>query len=130
MIFKAKITKISQKDDINSLEFCAGELKLKMLALEIPASLQISQDVGLGFKSSDVIIALNSLENCSLSNEIKAKIIRLDTGEILSVVRLENSEGIFESIITTASAKRLNLSENLSVFCYIKATALYISEIL
>ena len=103
-----------------------------MVSLEIPANLSINSRVKLGFKSSEVILSLEKLQNCSLSNEIGCIIQNITIGEILSVVNLKalNSDDIFESIITTASAKRLNLSQNLQIYAYIKATSLFIDEVL
>ena len=77
-------------------------------------------------------MSLEKLKNCSLSNEIGCIIHNITIGEILSVVNLKalNSDDIFESIITTTSAKRLNLSQNLQIYAYIKATSLFIDEVL
>lgn len=131
-MIEAKVEEINEFKGINALKFGAKFGKLTMVSLEIPANLSINSRVKLGFKSSEVILSLEKLQNCSLSNEIGCIIQNITIGEILSVVNLKalNSDDIFESIITTASAKRLNLSQNLQIYAYIKATSLFIDEVL
>lgn len=131
-MIEAKVEEINEFKGINALKFGAKFGKLTMVSLEIPTNLSINSRVKLGFKSSEVILSLEKLQNCSLSNEIGCIIQNIVVGEILSVVNLKalNSDDIFESIITTASAKRLNLSQNLQIYAYIKATSLFIDEVL
>lgn len=131
-MIEAKLEEINEFKGINALKFGAKFGKLTMVSLEIPTNLSINSRVKLGFKSSEVILSLEKLKNCSLSNEIGCIIQNIAVGEILSVVNLKalNSDDIFESIITTASAKRLNLSQNLQIYAYIKATSLFIDEVL
>ena len=131
-MIEAKLEEINEFKGINALKFGAKFGKLTMVSLEIPTNLSINSRVKLGFKSSEVILSLEKLQNCSLSNEIGCIIQNITIGEILSVVNLKalNSDDIFESIITTASAKRLNLSQNLQIYAYIKATSLFIDEVL
>lgn len=131
-MIEAKLEEINEFKGVCSLKFETKFTKLTMVSLEIPANLSINSLVKLGFKSSEVILSLEKLQNCSLSNEIGCIIQNIAVGEILSVVNLKalNSDDIFESIITTASAKRLNLSQNLQIYAYIKATSLFIDEVL
>ena len=131
-MIEAKVCEINEFKGISSLKFATEFGKLTMVSLEIPANLSINSRVKVGFKSSEVILSLEKLQNCSLSNEIGCVIQNIAIGEILSVVKLKalNSDDIFESIITSASAKRLNLSQNLQIYAYIKATSLYVDEVL
>ena len=131
-MIEAKVCEINEFKGISSLKFATEFGKLTMVSLEIPANLSLNSRVKVGFKSSEVILSLEKLQNCSLSNEIGCIIQNIAIGEILSVVKLKalNSNDIFESIITSASAKRLNLSQNLQIYAYIKATSLYVDEVL
>ena len=131
-MIEAKVCEINEFKGISSLKFATEFGKLTMVSLEIPANLSLNSRVKVGFKSSEVILSLEKLQNCSLSNEIGCIIQNIAIGEILSVVKLKalNSDDIFESIITSASAKRLNLSQNLQIYAYIKATSLYVDEVL
>lgn len=129
-MIKAEISAITSNDGVTLFEFCNQNLKLKMLGLENLQGLKIGDSVRLNFKSSDVVIAAAPLKNCSLSNEIKAQISGVSVGQIVSVLHLKSLDlkpnFEFESIISTASFRRLNLTVNLQIYAYIKATSLYI----
>ena len=98
-----------------------------MLSLENMQNLKIGDEVRLGFKSSDVFVATSPLLNCSVSNEIKVRISDIQKGEITSSLHLNAGKFEFESIISTASLKRLNLAPGDQIYAYVKATSLYIA---
>ena len=126
-MIKAKISAIDENDGVSVFEFNAANLSLKMLSLENLQNLKIGDEVQLNFKSSDVFVATSPLLNCSVSNEIKVRISDIQKGEITSSLHLNAGEFEFESIITTASLKRLNLSLGDQIYAYVKATSLYIA---
>ncbi len=126
-MIKAKISAIEQNDGVSVFEFSAENLSLKMLSLENLQNLKIGDEVWLNFKSSDVFVATSPLLNCSVSNEIKAQISDIQKGQITSSLHLNADEFEFESIITTASLKRLNLAPGDQIYAYVKATSLYIA---
>ena len=126
-MIKAKISAIEQNDGVSVFEFRAENLSLKMLSLENLQNLKIGDEVWLNFKSSDVFVATSPLLNCSVSNEIKAKISDIQKGEITSSLHLNAGEFEFESIISTSSLKRLNLAPGDQIYAYVKATSLYIA---
>jgi len=126
-VIKAKISAIDENDGVSVFEFNAANLSLKMLSLENLQNLKIGDEVRLNFKSSDVFVATSPLLNCSVSNEIKAQISSIQKGQITSSLHLNAGEFEFESIITTASLKRLNLSLGDQIYAYVKATSLYIA---
>ncbi len=126
-MIKAKISAIEQNDGVSVFEFSAENLSLKMLSLENLQNLKIGDEVWLGFKSSDVFVATSALLNCSVSNEIKAQISDIQRGQITSSLHLNAGKFEFESIISTASLKRLNLAPGDQIYAYVKATSLYIA---
>ena len=126
-MIKAKISAIEQNDGVSVFEFSAENLSLKMLSLENLQNLKIGDEVWLGFKSSDVFVATSALLNCSVSNEIKAQISDIQKGQITSSLHLNAGKFEFESIISTASLKRLNLAPGDQIYAYVKATSLYIA---
>ena len=126
-MIKAKISAIEQNDGVSVFEFSAENLSLKMLSLENLQNLKIGDEVRLNFKSSDVFVATSPLLNCSVSNEIKAQISSIQKGQITSSLHLNAGKFEFESIITTASLKRLNLAPGDQIYAYVKATSLYIA---
>nr|WP_314564640.1 TOBE domain-containing protein [uncultured Campylobacter sp.] len=126
-MIKAKISAIEQNDGVSVFEFSAENLSLKMLSLENLQNLKIGDEVWLNFKSSDVFVATSPLLNCSVSNEIKAQISDIKKGQITSSLHLNAGKFEFESIISTASLKRLNLTPGDQIYAYVKATSLYIA---
>ena len=126
-MIKAKISAIEQNDGVSVFEFSAENLSLKMLSLENLQNLKIGDEVRLNFKSSDVFVATSPLLNCSVSNEIKVRISDIQKGEITSSLHLNAGKFEFESIISTASLKRLNLAPGDQIYAYVKATSLYIA---
>ena len=126
-MIKAKISAIEQNDGVSVFEFSAENLSLKMLSLENLQNLKIGDEVWLNFKSSDVFVATSPLLNCSVSNEIKAQISDIQKGQITSSLHLNAGKFEFESIISTASLKRLNLAPGDQIYAYVKATSLYIA---
>ena len=126
-MIKAKISAIEQNDGVSVFEFSAENLSLKMLSLENLQNLKIGDEVWLNFKSSDVFVATSPLLNCSVSNEIKAEISDIQKGQITSSLHLNAGEFEFESIISTSSLRRLNLTPGDQIYAYVKATSLYIA---
>ena len=126
-MIKAQISAIEQNDGVSVFEFSAENLSLKMLSLENLQNLKIGDEVRLNFKSSDVFVATSPLLNCSVSNEIKAQISDIQRGQITSSLHLNAGKFEFESIISTASLKRLNLAPGDQIYAYVKATSLYIA---
>lgn len=126
-MIKAKISAIEQTGGVSVFEFSTENLSLKMLSLENLQNLKIGDEVRLGFKNSDVFVATSPLLNCSVSNEIKAEISNIQKGQITSSLHLNAGKFEFESIISTASLKRLNLAPGDQIYAYVKATSLYIA---
>ena len=128
-MIKAKIVQISSKDGVSFFELECLDLgtNLYMLALNEASKFALDDEIDLGFKSSDVILAKDKLSNSSLENELKCVIEAINFGEILSVVSLKCGEIYFEAIISNHALKTMNVGENDEVFAYIKSTSIHIS---
>ena len=128
-MIRAKIVGILTKDDVNLFELKGLNLEanLFMLVLNEASKFALNDEIDLGFKSSDVILAKNKLNNSSLENELKCVIEAINFGEILSVISLKCGEIYFEAIISNHALKTMNIGENDEVFAYIKSTSIHIS---
>ena len=128
-MIRAKIVRILTKDDVSLFELKGLNLEanLFMLVLNEASKFALDDEIGLGFKSSDVVLAKDKLSNNSLENELKCVIEAVNFGEVLSVVGLKCDHISFEAIISNHALKALNLSKNDSVFAYIKSTSIHIS---
>lgn len=119
---KTKVTKIITKDDLSLVEF----VDFSMLSLAV--NLEIDDEVLISFKPSSVAISKGNLGLLSYSNQIKTNIINLEIGEILTSVRAKFQSFEIESIISSKSAKRLNLKQDDEVTLLIKATDIFLKE--
>ncbi|WP_103579444.1 molybdopterin-binding protein [Campylobacter concisus] len=128
-MIKAKIVRILAKDDVSLFELKGLNLEanLFMLVLNEASKFALNDEIGLGFKSSDVVLAKNKLDTSSLENELKCMVEAINFGEVLSVVGLKCDQISFEAIISNNALKALNLNKNDSVFAYIKSTSIHIS---
>ncbi len=128
-MIRAKIVGILTKDDVNLFELKGLNLEanLFMLVLNEASKFALDDEISLGFKSSDVVLAKNKLDASSLENELKCVVQAINFGEVLSIVGLKCDQIHFETIISNHALKALNLSKNDSVFAYIKSTSIHIS---
>ena len=118
-MIRARINEILQKDDIHSVGFIAGGIKLRGVFLQLSSELKVGSEVYAGFKSTDVRV--------SSENEIHGKITSLSLGEILCTLRFEGKIS-FDVLISAHCAQELALREGDEVFAYISATAIYIEK--
>ncbi|WP_149716530.1 molybdopterin-binding protein [Campylobacter concisus] len=128
-MIRAKIVGILTKDDVSLFELKGLNLEanLFMLVLNEASKFALNDEIDLGFKSSDVILAKDKLDASSLENELKCVIEAINFGEILSVISLKCGEIYFEAIISNHALKTMNVGENDEVFAYIKSTSIHIS---
>lgn len=120
---KAKLIEIKNKDDINLLIFkCKNDI-IKVVTLEINFDID---EANLFFKPTMVSI---SKEKCktSIENNLKAKIKKIEKGEIFSNIYCEYDNKEIEVILLNESVKKLNLNINDEVFLMIRASEIGVS---
>lgn len=122
----AKVVKIITKDNLSFIKFESFEKEFSMLSLSV--SLDINDEVIISFKPSSVAIAKGNLGLLSYSNQIKTNISNLEIGEILTSIKANFYDFKLESLISTNSAKRLNLELNDEITMLIKATDVFVKE--
>ncbi len=132
----ATVKNIESVDDLNIVTFiCNGET-LKMMSLDLNDSIQIGKRVALACKPTSVALAKPTMDHkaffemLSYANQIKVNISSMDVGLLLSSVKLQFGDFTLESIITTASVKRMNLNAKDELLALIKANELSIQEVL
>ncbi|MFK5938178.1 MAG: TOBE domain-containing protein [Sulfurimonas sp.] len=127
---KASVTEIQSVDNLNIVTFKANNHMLKMMSLDLSGELVVDTNVSLSFKPTTVAIAKNISGDLSFSNQLQVKIISMEVGQLLSSLKLGFDEYTLESIITTASVKRMNLKVGESVIALIKSSDLSIGSVL
>ena len=132
----ATIEKIESVDNLNIVTFVCNDQRLKMMSLDLNDNIQIGKRVVLGCKPTSVALAKPTIkqqefsEMLSYANQINVNIASMDVGKLLSSLKLNFGDFVLESIITTASLKRMKLNENDELLALIKANELSIQEVL
>jgi len=128
--FTAKITKIQNVDNLNIVNFDLGGQGLSMMSLDIHKGLKVGSCVELTSKPTHIAIAKEFSGNISYSNQLKAKVVDITNGELLSSIKLIIGDTDCESVITKNSSIRMNLQKDDDVILFIKASELSIKGIL
>jgi molybdopterin-binding protein len=127
---KAIVSNIQSVGSLNIVQFDYTGIILTMMGLELP-NIKIGSKVILSVKPTHIAIAKDFEGNISLSNIIKAKIKELNNGKLLSSMVLKIKEQTtMQSIITYNSSKRMDLKVADEVVMLIKASDLFIKEVL
>ena len=125
---KANVTEIQSVENLNIVTFKVNNHSLKMISLDLSNALVVDSTAMLLFKPTTVAIAKNISGELSFSNQIKVKIVSMEVGELLASLKLSFDKYTLESIITTASVKRMDLKVGESVIALIKSSDLSIGS--
>ena len=126
----ATIKDIRNVDNLNIVEFGFYNHTLKMVSLNLNKEITLNKKVKLSIKPTNILIAKNLQGEISISNQLKAKIVKVENGERLSSILLKVEDTILESIITVDSSKNMNLVKDEEVLILIKASDLFIQEVI
>jgi len=126
----AKITKIQSVENLNIINFDFNSQNLTMMSLDLDEKVKIGSEVILNAKPTHIAIAKEFSGDISYSNQLDAKIVEVNNGELLSSIKLSTGDATCESIITKNSSIRMELNVGDAVTLFIKANELSIKEIL
>jgi len=115
--FVATVKSIESTQNLNIVKFNFFDEILTMMSLELNEKIKIDSKVELSLKATHITIAKNLKGIISDSNQLKAKIISINNGKLLSSVKLSLYDTTLESIITQKSSKQMNLKigDNVSI---------------
>ena len=125
----ANVKQIETVDTLNIVTFDFFGNDLKMMSLELSNEVQVGVKALLGIKPTSIIIAKDLTGRISFSNKLQGKIVSIDTGVLLSNVKIKIANSIFESIITKQTSKNMDLNVEDEVTIFIKASELSIVEV-
>ena len=128
--FIAFVSEINSLDSLNIVKFEFSGQVLSMMSLDLDDKVKVGAKVELTTKPSLIAIAKEFSGVLSYSNQLKAQIISIDNGVLLSSIKLQIEEFVFESIITLDSTKKMNLNVGDEVTAFIKASELSILRVL
>ena len=124
----ATITDIESEGILHIVSFNASGYSLKMMSLELDRELKVGTKVLLSVKATAVAIAKDISGVLSYSNQLAMEIESIESGTLLSSLRLSNGSFTLDSIITKASQERMSLTPQESVTALIKSSDLSIMK--
>jgi len=126
----AVVTHIEGEQNLHIISFDYEGVSLKMMGLDLPKGLHVNAHVTLGIKPSHVAIAKNLKGELSYSNQLPATIVSIENGKLLSNILLHVNGNEVQSFITLSSSVRMNLQAGDAVTLLIKASELFVLEVL
>lgn len=126
----AVVTRIEGEQNLHIISFDYEGINLKMMGLDLPKGLHVNAHVMLGIKPSHVAIAKNLSGELSYSNQLPATIVSIENGKLLSSILLHVNGNEVQSFITLSSSARMNLQKNDEVTLLLKASELFVLEVL
>jgi len=130
----AEILTIENLENLNLLHAQTQRDKLTMMSLELNPSITQGSIVKLAIKPTNIMLANENsaidATKLSCENMLNATITQIEKGTLLCSVTLEYLQNTFEAIITLNAANAMKLQEGQNVTMLIKASDLYIQEIL
>lgn len=127
---KALVTNIDNVDKLNIVYFDFFGESLSMVSLDLDESIQVGTRIELTVKPIHITIAKEFSGMLSYANQIPAKIVTIENGQLLTSVQLQTRDSIVESIITLNSSIRMSLKVNDIVSIFIKESDISISRVL
>lgn len=124
---EAIVTSMQTTDILNITSFSFQNFSLAMMSLELE-NINVGDRVLLSVKPTAVAIAKEINGLLSYSNQLQGVIIFIDYGKLLTDIHVLVKDTTINAIITTNSAKRMNLKQDDEVTCLIKASDLSLYE--
>ena len=125
---RVKIENISKDNDLHMVRAVSSKIPFNIVTLELNDKINNEKNVNIYFKESEVIICRNKNPLLSIENAVKCNIIDIESGNLLSNIKMISACGIITSLISTKWAERLNLKVMDKVVAMIKANSISIGE--
>lgn len=125
--FVATIAEIESLESLHRVGLSAKDHNFSMISLELHEDVQVSTEVKLYVKPSNIILSRGSHEDISIANQLLATIDSIERGKILTNVKLDFLGYPLEALITTHKAKQLNLQKGDEIYALINESDLSLS---
>jgi molybdate transport system regulatory protein len=126
----AKVTAIESLDNLSVVSFESYQHEMRLMALGLNFPLSLGSEVLLGVKSSNISLAKDFQGDISISNQLQCTITAIEIGALLCSVALRFANATLHSVITKASATKMQLQVNDTIIALIKASDLSILEVM
>ena len=128
----ARIIDIASQGAISLVDAEIAGDRLTSIMVETPETapyLKVGTEVLVLFKETEVSLAKNLSGLLSLRNRLRARVRKLNLGELLAEVELDYQGHTLVSIITRRAVERLELGVGDEVEALIKANELILAEL-
>ncbi|MBA3027048.1 MAG: transporter [Sulfurimonas sp.] len=125
-----KVTAIESLDNLTVVSFESYQHEMRLMALGLNFPLSLGSEVLLGVKSSNISLAKDFQGDISISNQLQCTITAIEMGALLCSVTLRFANATLHSVITKASATKMQLQINDTIIALIKASNLSILEVI
>lgn len=128
---RGTISALEHAEGISLVEIAIKNDRFCALVLETPESapyLRIGSEISLVFKETEVSIAKDFAGEISMRNRFPAMIASISHGTILTMLQLDFRGIQIGSIITTNSARRMNLAVGDAVIGLVKSNEMTLME--
>ena len=126
----AKVSSIESSERLHIVKFAHHTKTLCMMSLELPNALDKNSLVKLSFKPTHVVLAKDFSGKLSYENILETTVVSIESGKLLSSVKVEFFDTIIEAIITKKSKEKMALKVGDKVLALIQASELFIVEVL
>ena len=117
---EASVRDIVCIDNLTHINFSTYSSDIDVLTLELQDSIAIGSQVKLIIKSTDIALSKSRVTQSSFTNQLKAKVIDIEHGDILSSVVLDIDGFRLESLIL--HPKSLNIEVGDELYAIISAS--------
>jgi molybdopterin-binding protein len=128
--FIATVLSVQNSKSLHVVKFKYYEQTLCMMSLQLNSNIQKGVKVKLSVKPTHVVLAKNLNSEISFENRLETTIVSIDSGELLSSVKVSSYDSFIEAIITKESEKKMDLKIGDEVLALIQASELSIVEVL
>ncbi len=117
---EASVQEILCINNLTHINFSTNSSEIDVLTLELQESIAVGSRAKLIIKSTDIALSKSRLVQSSFTNQLRAKVIDIDCGEILNSVALDIDGFILESLIL--NSKSLDIEVGDELFALISAS--------
>ncbi|BAF73045.1 TOBE domain-containing protein [Sulfurovum sp. NBC37-1] len=126
----AAITGIDTVENLNIVQFNVQGDSLTMMSLDLGDTVRIGTVVKLAVKATNIAIGKDIGGSLSYANQLPVIVENIEEGVLLSAVTLRHLDTALEAIITADTLKKMDLHIGEKVTALIKASEIYIQEII
>lgn len=125
------IHSIEVRNRLSLVRVRVGDSMLTSIVIDTPESatyLRENNCVRVIFKETEVIIGKGTEHAISMQNKMPGTVEQIESGDLLSKLRIRTSGGLITSIITSNAVRQLQLEAGMLVTALVKTNEMMLAE--